>query len=63
MIQKVLNCQISVGMGMSELFDIIHPLMKFTIENIRTEPDKNKLHIKGLQTNYITMVMLLTNPL
>jgi len=36
MIQKVLNCQISVGMGMSELFDIIHPLMKFTIENIRT---------------------------
>ncbi|XP_052101287.1 guanylate cyclase soluble subunit beta-2-like isoform X3 [Mytilus californianus] len=36
MIQRVLNCPICVGMKMSELFDIIHPIMKFTIENIRT---------------------------
>ncbi|VDI26455.1 guanylate cyclase soluble subunit beta, partial [Mytilus galloprovincialis] len=36
MIQRVLNCPICVGMKMSELFDIVHPIMKFTIENIRT---------------------------
>lgn len=36
MIQRVVNCHIRVGMKMPELFDIVHPIMKFTIDNIRT---------------------------
>lgn len=35
MIQKMLHQRVEVGSRINNLFDIIHPRMTFTIENVR----------------------------